>query len=75
MIEFKSQNIFLLNYFWSFLLFSRELFHKEHEFLSQLNHPNLVQFYGYTIEQNYAVIEHSDLGDLHTYLLTTQNIS
>ncbi len=37
-----------------------------------LNHPNLVQFFGYTVKQNYALIEHSDLGDLYTFLSTTQ---
>ncbi|CAF3598743.1 unnamed protein product [Rotaria sp. Silwood1] len=53
----------------------KELFDKEHLLLNSLNHPNLVQFYGYTIEQNYALIEHSDLNDLYTYLLTSKNIS
>jgi serine/threonine protein kinase len=57
------------------VLFSRELFHKEHELLNQLNHPNIVQFYGYTIEQNYALIEHTDVADLYTYLFISQNIS
>lgn len=74
MIEFKSKNISKFNYIFNFY-FSRELFTKEHELLNQLNHPNIVQFYGYTIKQNYAVIEHSDLGDLYTYLSTSKNIS
>ncbi|CAF1363826.1 unnamed protein product [Adineta ricciae] len=51
------------------------LFDQEHELLSSLHHPNLVQFYGYTTEQNYAIIEHSDLGDLYTYLFTSHDIS
>lgn len=58
-----------------FLSFSRELFDREHSLLNNLNHPNLVRFYGYTIEQNYALIEDSDLNDLHTYLRTSQNVS
>ncbi|CAF3569586.1 unnamed protein product [Adineta steineri] len=53
----------------------KELFDQEHKLLRHLNHPNLVQFYGYTLQQNYAIIEHSDLNDLHTFLSTTQNIS
>ncbi|CAF1084469.1 unnamed protein product [Rotaria sordida] len=53
----------------------KELFDQEHFLLNNLNHPNIVQFYGYTIEQNYALIEHSDLNDLYTYLLTSKNIS
>jgi hypothetical protein len=40
--------------------------------MTRLNHPNLVQFFGYTLKQDYALIEHSNLGDLYTYLLTTQ---
>ena len=40
--------------------------------MARLSHPNLVQFFGYTVKQNYALVEHSNLGDLHTYLLTTQ---
>lgn len=54
------------------LLPSREVFDKEHEIMARLNHPNLVQFFGYTTKQNYALIEHSDLGDLHTFLSTTR---
>jgi len=46
----------------------RDLFNKEHELLNRLSHPNLVQFFGYTFKQNYAIIEHSSLGDLHTFL-------
>jgi len=57
------------------LFLNRNLFDKEHELLNCLQHPNLVQFYGYTIEQNYALIEHSDLGDLYTCLSTSENIS
>ncbi|UJR22292.1 hypothetical protein I4U23_025350 [Adineta vaga] len=53
----------------------KELFDKEHELLNYLRHSNLVEFFGYTTEQNYAIIEHSDLGDLYTYLLTTRNLS
>lgn len=47
---------------------SRELFDKEHELLSRLNHPNLIRFYGCSLKQNYALIEHSNLGDVHTFL-------
>lgn len=46
----------------------KDLFNKEHEILNRLNHPNLVQFFGYTFKQNYAIIEHNTLGDLHTFL-------
>ena len=49
-------------------IFSRELFDKEHELLSRLNHPNLVRFFGCTLQQRYALIEHSQLGDVHTFL-------
>ena len=59
----------------SFLFIFRERFDKEHTLLNYLNHPNLVQFYGYTTEQNYALIEHSDLNDLYTYLSVSQDIS
>lgn len=38
----------------------------------RLSHPNLVQFFGYTLKQNYALVEHSDLGDLYTFLSTTR---
>jgi len=72
MIKFKS-NIYISNYLK--IYFSRELFDNEHKLLNHLHHPNLVQFYGYTIKQNYALIEHSDLGDLYTHLLTSKNIS
>jgi hypothetical protein len=40
--------------------------------MNRLNHPNLVQFFGYTQKQNYALIEHSNLGDLYTFLFNTQ---
>ncbi|CAF4425406.1 unnamed protein product, partial [Adineta steineri] len=53
-------------------LTQKELFDREHELLIRLNHPNLVQFFGYTVKQTYALIEHSDLGDLYTFLSTTQ---
>ncbi|CAF3931113.1 unnamed protein product [Rotaria sp. Silwood2] len=52
----------------------KELFDKEHELMYRLNHPNLVQFYGYTLKQNYALIEYSNLGDLYTFLSTRQCI-
>ncbi len=54
--------------------FFRELFNKEHELINHLNHPNIVQFFGYTHKQNYAIIEHSNLGDLYTFLSNTQYI-
>ncbi|CAF1648624.1 unnamed protein product, partial [Adineta ricciae] len=50
----------------------KELFDKEHEIMVRLSHPNLVQFFGYTLKQNYALVEHSDLGDLYTFLSTTR---
>ena len=50
---------------------SREFFDKEHELLSRLNHPNLVRFFGCTLKQHYALIEHSHLGDVHTFLSST----
>ncbi|CAF1587743.1 unnamed protein product [Rotaria magnacalcarata] len=53
----------------------KELFDREHLLLNDLTHPNLVQFYGYTIEQNYALIEHSDLNNLFAYLSTSKNTS
>jgi serine/threonine protein kinase len=53
----------------------RELFDKEHELLSRLNHPNLVQFFGYTLKQNYALIEHSNMGDVHTFLSNQDQLS
>ncbi|CAF3407810.1 unnamed protein product [Rotaria sp. Silwood1] len=52
----------------------KELFDEEHELMYHLNHPNLVQFYGYTLKQNYALIEYSNLGDLYTFLSTRQRI-
>ncbi|CAF3613319.1 unnamed protein product [Rotaria sordida] len=52
----------------------KELFNKENELMYRLNHPNIVQFFGYTLKQNYALIEHSNLGDLYTLLSTTQCI-
>lgn len=52
---------------------SRELFDKEHELLSRLNHPNLVRFFGCTLKQHYALIEHSNLGDVHTFLSQTSD--
>ena len=50
---------------------SRERFDEEHLVWTRLSHPNLVQFFGYTVQQNYALFEHSNLGDLYTYLLST----
>ena len=54
---------------------SRELFDKEHALLTHLNHSNLVEFFGYTAEKNYALIEHSDLNDLYTYLSMSKDTS
>ncbi|UJR26817.1 hypothetical protein I4U23_008130 [Adineta vaga] len=50
----------------------KELFDKEHDIMARLSHPNLVQFFGYTLKQGYALVEHSDLGDLYTFLSTTR---
>ncbi|CAF3035602.1 unnamed protein product [Rotaria socialis] len=52
----------------------KELFNQEHELMNRLSHPNLVQFFGYSIKQNYALVEHSNLGDLHTFLSTKQRL-
>lgn len=57
------------------LILSRELFDQEHQLLNHLHHSNIAQFYGYTVDQNYALVEHSDLGDLFTHLSTSQTIS
>ena len=53
----------------------RDLFDQEHVLLNYLHHPNLVRFYGYTSEQNCALVEHTDLSDLYTYLIKSKNVS
>lgn len=50
----------------------KKIFEDEHKILNRLNHPNLVQFYGLTLHKSYALIEHSNLGDLFTYLNSNQ---
>lgn len=56
------------------VIFFRELFNEEHELMNRLNHPNLTKFFGYSYKQNYALVEHSNLGDLHTFLSTKQRL-
>lgn len=53
------------------LVYSRDLFDREHQLWSRLTHPNLVQFFGYSLKDDYALIEHSNLGDLYSYLHTS----
>ena len=54
-----------------FIVDSRDLFDREHQLWSRLTHPNLVQFFGYSLKDDYALIEHSNLGDLYSYLHTS----
>lgn len=49
----------------------KDLFDREHQLWSRLTHPNLVQFFGYSLKDDYALIEHSNLGDLYSYLHTS----
>lgn len=50
------------------------MFGKEHELMNHLDHPNLAKFFGYTLKQNYALVEYSNLGDLHTFLSTKKSV-
>lgn len=65
---------FFLDIFMDLQSVSSDEFKEEHRLMCALDHPNLIHFYGYTAHYRFALIEHSDLGDLHTYLLRSSTL-
>ncbi|CAF0923382.1 unnamed protein product [Didymodactylos carnosus] len=50
---------------------AKKCYEKEYEILSQIQHANITSLLCYTTKNNYLVMEHSDLGDLYTFLSIT----
>ncbi|CAF0745440.1 unnamed protein product [Didymodactylos carnosus] len=47
---------------------AKKCYEKEYEIFGQIKHINIANLLCYTTKNNYFVMEHSDLGDLYTFL-------